>query len=122
MVLKCRRSRFVSVTLLFYIMRRKLTFIWNSWRTINSNTNLMKHITAFTISLVILCLASPGYSQETNLCVGNYWTEDEAKVMMSGFADQWTDKSSWEKRANQIRSGHHRRYETSYDAENLGKF
>ena len=61
-----------------------------------------------TISAVILLLISltvNTYGQDTMLCVGNYWTEDEAKVMMKTFSQQWSDKVSWEKRAQQIRQG-----------------
>ena len=65
----------------------------------------MKRIAALTILLTTLCLFRVSYGQETTLCVGNYWTEPEAKVMMDSFALQWSDKSSWEKRAQQIRSG-----------------
>ncbi|HTE34863.1 MAG TPA: hypothetical protein VK666_31010 [Chryseolinea sp.] len=65
----------------------------------------MKYAVAFTIPLITLCLIINSYAQDTTLCVGNYWTEDEAKAMMNKFAQQWTDKDSWEKRAAQIRSG-----------------
>ena len=60
----------------------------------------MKHVTF----LILYCIISCCYGQETALCVGNYWTEDEAKVKMDSFALQWSDKSSWEKRAAQIRN------------------
>jgi dienelactone hydrolase len=66
---------------------------------------MMKRIAALTILLTTLCLFRVSYGQETTLCVGNYWTEPEAKVMMDSFALQWSDKSSWEKRAQQIKSG-----------------
>jgi len=65
----------------------------------------MKYAVAFTIPLITLCLSINSYAQDTTLYVGNYWTEDEAKAMMNKFAQQWTDKDSWEKRAAQIRSG-----------------
>jgi dienelactone hydrolase len=61
----------------------------------------MKHITVLTI-LLTLCVF--GYCQQSMLCVGNYWTENQAKAKMDSFAMQWSDKSSWEKRATQIRS------------------
>ena len=64
----------------------------------------MKYITLFMIHLVTICSFNT-YSQDTTLCVGNYWTEEEAKVMMNKFAEQWTDKHSWEVRAQQIRNG-----------------
>lgn len=65
----------------------------------------MKYITVFILNVVALCFGSDGYGQDTTLCVGAYWTEDEAKVMMHKFSEQWTDKNSWESRAKQIRSG-----------------
>ena len=65
----------------------------------------MKRIPALLILLAILSISANSYCQQSMLCVGNYWTEPEAKVMMDSFALQWSDKSSWEKRAAQIRSG-----------------
>lgn len=65
----------------------------------------MKYIPSFALSLIIACFVSNGYSQDTTLCMGAYWTEDEAKVMMNKFSEQWSDKDSWERRAKQIRSG-----------------
>lgn len=55
--------------------------------------------------LLTVCLFRYSCGQETMLCVGNYWTEAEAKLKMDGFATQWSDKNSWETRAAQIRSG-----------------
>lgn len=66
----------------------------------------MKQLTVFALLSVALCLRLYVYGQDTTmLCIGHYWTEDEAKVMMNKFARQWTDKSSWEQRAQQIRQG-----------------
>ncbi len=39
------------------------------------------------------------------LCVGHYWTEDEANLMMKKFASEWEDLESWEKRAIRIKQG-----------------
>lgn len=55
--------------------------------------------------VIFLFLGTNAYSQDDMLCVGKYWTEDEAKVMMNDFAQQWTDVDSWQKRAKQIRDG-----------------
>jgi len=44
-------------------------------------------------------------SQDENLCVGNYWTEDEANLMMKEFHQNWDDVASWEQRAERIRKG-----------------
>ncbi len=74
---------------------------------VNSKSKiLMKHTTASLILLLAtLSISANSNAQQQELCVGNYWTEPEAKVMMDSFALQWTDKTSWEKRAAQIRSG-----------------
>jgi len=65
----------------------------------------MNHTTAALILFATLSISANSYGQEPSLCVGNYWTEPEAKAMMDSFALQWNDKSTWEKRADQIRSG-----------------
>ncbi|MBA4056753.1 MAG: acetylxylan esterase, partial [Marivirga sp.] len=54
--------------------------------------------------LVSWFIGGTAHCQETNLCVGNHWTEDEAKMMMGQFGKQWTDRGSWQKRADQIRN------------------
>ncbi len=42
---------------------------------------------------------------DSMLCVGRYWTEDEANLKMKEFAETWHDLASWEKRAGMIRNG-----------------
>lgn len=37
--------------------------------------------------------------------MGKYWTEDEAKVMMGKFSQEWSDLGSWQERAQRIRKG-----------------
>lgn len=55
--------------------------------------------------IFILCVASLGLqAQESMLCQGAYWTEDEANLKMKEFEKLWSDKTSWQKRASQIRS------------------
>lgn len=44
-------------------------------------------------------------AQDSMLCVGRHWTEDEANLMMKRFEKTWDDLESWEKRANIIRTG-----------------
>lgn len=44
-------------------------------------------------------------SQDTMLCQGYYWTEDQANLMMKKFSMEWNDLPSWEKRADMIRRG-----------------
>ncbi len=39
------------------------------------------------------------------LCVGRYWTEDEANLKMKEFASTWNDLESWETRAGIIKKG-----------------
>ncbi|MDH4089194.1 MAG: acetylxylan esterase [Cyclobacteriaceae bacterium] len=65
----------------------------------------MRKIVGPGILLIILSFSVNVHSQDNMLCVGKYWTEDEAKLMMDDFAKQWTDVDSWQKRANQIREG-----------------
>ena len=45
------------------------------------------------------------YAQESDmLCVGRYWTEQEANLKMKEFAATWSDKASWEERAAAIKA------------------
>ena len=44
-------------------------------------------------------------AQDTMLCIGHHWTEDEANLMMKQFESEWDDRESWEARASQIRQG-----------------
>jgi uncharacterized protein len=39
------------------------------------------------------------------LCVGNYWTPDQANLKLKEFASTWSDRASWEKRKDTIRQG-----------------
>jgi hypothetical protein len=39
------------------------------------------------------------------LCVGRYWTENEANIKMKEFLMLWDDIDSWEKRAEMIKQG-----------------
>ncbi len=45
------------------------------------------------------------YSQESMLCMGGHWTEDEANLMIKKFASEWDDLESWEQRAKIIKEG-----------------
>lgn len=68
----------------------------------------MKIIIYLSIILVGVSLFSGSkqlQAQSNNLCQGHYWTEDEGNQMMKQFASQWSDKASWEKRADIIRQG-----------------
>jgi dienelactone hydrolase len=63
--------------------------------------NFLKHVALF----IAFILSLNSFSQEDMLCVGHYWTEDEANLKMKEFAKTWDDKASWEKRAEVIRDG-----------------
>lgn len=58
------------------------------------------------IMAMLACLSASVQAQENFLCVGNYWSEDEANVMMKRFEKQWEHNlPAWEKRAEVIRRG-----------------
>ncbi len=57
------------------------------------------------ILLGFLYFSSPIIAQDDLLCIGKYWTEDEANLEMKKFASEWNDKTSWEKRAAMIKNG-----------------
>lgn len=57
---------------------------------------------AFTLCLC-LCLPLWLAAQDNMLCVGRYWTEDEANLMMKQMASEWSDLDSWQQRAKKIR-------------------
>jgi dienelactone hydrolase len=64
----------------------------------------MKRITHLFIFLFLIINTSI-YPQDNMLCMGQYWTEDEANLKMKEFAEQWDDIESWGKRAETIRQG-----------------
>ncbi|MEQ9286365.1 MAG: acetylxylan esterase [Cyclobacteriaceae bacterium] len=45
------------------------------------------------------------FGQDSGLCVGNYWTEEEAYLKMKTWSGEWNDKDSWEKRGDIIKKG-----------------
>jgi dienelactone hydrolase len=55
--------------------------------------------------LFTLLFVSMVHAQQSMLCQGRYWTEDEANLKMKEFASKWDDKASWEDRADMIREG-----------------
>lgn len=55
--------------------------------------------------LLFICLTFALRAQDDMLCVGRYWTEDEANLMMKEMAAEWDDLASWEDRANMLRAG-----------------
>jgi len=48
---------------------------------------------------------SESAADDNLLCVGAYWTEDEANLKMKEFAATWHDLPGWKKRADKIRQG-----------------
>jgi len=61
----------------------------------------MKHL----LHIALICLNLSGFCQDSLLCIGYHWTEDEANRMMKEFAGSWDDIDSWEKRAQRIKQG-----------------
>jgi len=57
------------------------------------------------LSLFFLVALSTVSAQESMLCVGGHWTEDEANQKMKEFKASWDDLESWEARAAIIRQG-----------------
>lgn len=59
------------------------------------------------LALILISILSgyTCYTQDSMLCQGSYWTEDEAVVVMKQFAQEWNDKTSWEARAEKIKKG-----------------
>jgi len=61
--------------------------------------------TYFFLFLFLITGMNSFGQKDTMLCVGNYWTEDEANLKMKEFAATWHNLASWEKRAAMIRNG-----------------
>ena len=71
---------------------------------------MMKNLkTGIYVTVIILIYAGINCygqdKQDNMLCMGHYWTEDEANLVMKKIAGSWNDLSSWEKRADIIRNG-----------------
>jgi uncharacterized protein len=58
-----------------------------------------------TFLLLFSSLVTVAQTIDTMLCQGNYWTEDEANLVMKQFAREWHNMESWEKRTGIIRNG-----------------
>lgn len=56
-------------------------------------------------TVVLILLFHNALAQQSMLCRGHYWTEDDANLVMKEFASKWNDQASWEKRAVVIRQG-----------------
>lgn len=60
-----------------------------------------------TLSFIyIFCIVNFAVNgQDSLLCIGHHWSEDEANLMMKDFASEWNDLESWEKRRDRIKQG-----------------
>ena len=103
--------------------------------------SVLKHkLAALLIGALMTCWLPALFSQESMLCVGRHWSEDEANLKMKEFRSSWDDLESWEARAEMIRQGiingmqlekmpviegrfnaviHHRREMDGYVVENI---
>lgn len=62
----------------------------------------MKKSNLYVAFLILSAVLS---GQESLLCVGGHWSEDEANLVMKEFASEWSDLASWEKRRDRIKKG-----------------
>lgn len=62
---------------------------------------MQKSLPLFLLLIPIYVFAQQGSDM---LCVGRHWTPDEANLQMKEFATQWNDLTSWETRAEKIRT------------------
>ena len=68
-------------------------------------TSLYHKLIKSPLSLLLLLALTPVIGQESMLCMGGHWTEDEANLKMKEFRSAWNDPESWENRAEVIRQG-----------------
>ena len=61
----------------------------------------IKHLLLFSIILS----SANSFSQDSMLCKGYYWSEDEANLKMKEFAGTWNDLESWKERTEKIKQG-----------------
>lgn len=72
--------------------------------TMPDRNHPIRKIILITVFLALF-LHSPGKAQDSMLCTGAHWTEDEANLMMKKFEYSWGNLPSWEARADMIRRG-----------------
>ena len=58
-----------------------------------------------SILFLLTVVGTNSFTQDSMLCMGAHWTEDQANLMMKEFASKWKDLESWEERASMIRQG-----------------
>jgi dienelactone hydrolase len=66
---------------------------------------LSRYILKSFLLVMLLLILNQASGQKPLLCKGEYWTEDDANLVMKEFASKWNDRESWEKRADVIRRG-----------------
>ncbi|MDB4292763.1 acetylxylan esterase [Maribacter sp.] len=54
---------------------------------------------------IFLILSAAVFGQDSLLCVGGHWSEDQANLNMKAFGAEWSDLPSWEKRRDRIKEG-----------------
>ena len=59
----------------------------------------------YSYIFILLLMTVSAIAQESMLCVGGHWTEDQANLKMKEFDSGWQDLESWEARASVIRQG-----------------
>jgi hypothetical protein len=64
-----------------------------------------KWVPGLSLVLLFTLLLSSVAGQESMLCVGGHWSEDEANLKMKEFRSNWDNLESWEARADTIRKG-----------------
>ena len=62
----------------------------------------MKKISLY---FAFLILSTASFGQDSLLCVGHHWSEDQANLVMKEFGSEWNDLTSWEKRRDRIKRG-----------------
>jgi len=58
-----------------------------------------------SLTFIIFVLSFSVNGQDSLLCMGHHWSEDEANLVMKGFSSEWNDLASWEKRRDRIKKG-----------------
>ncbi|PZX49354.1 alpha/beta hydrolase [Algoriphagus chordae] len=65
----------------------------------------MKTLFRYSQVIFLLLLSFSVSAQESMLCQGAYWEEDEANSYLKKWANEWTSQKDWEARADVIRKG-----------------
>ncbi len=65
----------------------------------------MSKFVFYFLFIFIFIQIIPVASQQSMLCMGHYWTEEEAAEKMKEMAASWDDRNSWTSRADMIREG-----------------